>query len=136
MMPLRYTTLKMWLNTALGCNHQSICMPQLQSLCSATRDMNQEPSGPQFRVVTTILPLHKHMGVEIPEYSLAHIVIQHDGADQVTVMCSFIYKYISPNVSECFLALNKDVLCLTSNQVSNPFRSRACFIVFFHRIYS
>ena len=27
--------LKVWSNTALGCNHQSICMPQLQPLCSA-----------------------------------------------------------------------------------------------------
>ena len=27
--------LKVWPNTALGCNHQSICMPQLQPLCSA-----------------------------------------------------------------------------------------------------
>ena len=26
--------LKLWPNTALGCNHQSICMPQLQPLCS------------------------------------------------------------------------------------------------------
>ena len=30
MMPL-----KVWPNTALGCNHQSICMPQLQPWCSA-----------------------------------------------------------------------------------------------------
>ena len=33
MMPL-----KVWPNTALGCNHQSICMPQLQPLCSAALD--------------------------------------------------------------------------------------------------
>jgi hypothetical protein len=26
---------KVWPNTALGCKHQSICMPQLQPLCSA-----------------------------------------------------------------------------------------------------
>ena len=30
MMPL-----KVWPNTALDCNHQSICMPQVQPLCSA-----------------------------------------------------------------------------------------------------
>ena len=28
--------LKLWSNTALDCNHQSTCMPQLQPLCSAT----------------------------------------------------------------------------------------------------
>ena len=27
--------LKLWPNTAQGCNHQSRCMPQLQPLCSA-----------------------------------------------------------------------------------------------------
>ena len=27
--------LKLWQNTAQGCNHQSTCMPQLQPLCSA-----------------------------------------------------------------------------------------------------
>ena len=35
MMPLN-----VWLNTALGCNHQSICMPQLQPLCSAAQVPN------------------------------------------------------------------------------------------------
>ena len=28
--------LKVWPNTTVGCNHQSVCMPQLQSLCSAS----------------------------------------------------------------------------------------------------
>ena len=38
MMPL-----KVWPNTALGCNHQSICMPQLQPLCSAALVPNVLP---------------------------------------------------------------------------------------------
>ena len=38
MMPL-----KVWQNTALGCNHQSICMPQLQPLCSAALVPNVLP---------------------------------------------------------------------------------------------
>ena len=36
MMPL-----KMWSNTALGCNHQSICMPQLQLLVTSCRVMSR-----------------------------------------------------------------------------------------------
>ena len=76
--------LKVWLNIALSCNHQSIYMPQLQPLCSAVlyypkgmkaqtqvnsvqwieppylhlSDLNQGSPGPQSRVVTTILLLH------------------------------------------------------------------------------
>ena len=38
MMPL-----KVWPNKALGCNHQSICMPQLQPLCSAALVPNVLP---------------------------------------------------------------------------------------------
>ena len=38
MMPL-----KVWPNTALGCNHQSICMPQLQLLSSAALVPNVLP---------------------------------------------------------------------------------------------
>ena len=38
MMPL-----KVWPNTALSCNHQSICMPQLQPLCSAALVPNVLP---------------------------------------------------------------------------------------------
>ena len=38
MMPL-----KVWPNTALGCNHQSICMPQFQPLCSAALVPNVLP---------------------------------------------------------------------------------------------
>ena len=36
-------SLKVWPNTALGCNHRSICMPQLQPLCSATLVPNVLP---------------------------------------------------------------------------------------------
>ena len=72
---------------SFGCNHQSTCMSQLQPLCldtlilihypggmkarvgpeqliephrilAPTRDSNQGPPRPQYRVVTTILPLH------------------------------------------------------------------------------
>ena len=35
--------LKVWPNTALGCNHQSVCMPQLQPLCSAALVPNVLP---------------------------------------------------------------------------------------------
>ena len=35
--------LKLWSNTAQGCNHQSTCMPQLQSLCSAALVPNVLP---------------------------------------------------------------------------------------------
>ena len=35
--------LKVWPNTALGCNHQSICMPLLQPLCSAALVPNVLP---------------------------------------------------------------------------------------------
>ena len=35
--------LKVWPNTALGCNHQSICMPELQPLCSAALVPNVLP---------------------------------------------------------------------------------------------
>ena len=34
---------KMWPNTALGCNYQSICMPQLQPSCSAALVPNVLP---------------------------------------------------------------------------------------------
>ena len=34
-----------WLNTALGCNHQSICRPQLQPFCSAALVSNVLPQG-------------------------------------------------------------------------------------------
>ena len=40
--------LKVWPNTTLGCNHQSICMPQLQPLCSAALVPNVLP---QFNLV-------------------------------------------------------------------------------------
>ena len=45
MMPL-----KVWPNTALGCNHQSICIPQLQPLCSAARYPMYYPEGMKARV--------------------------------------------------------------------------------------
>ena len=77
-------SLKVQPNTALGCNHQSICMPQLQPLCSAalapiyypegmkaqvshvqsikphsilttTRNLNQGSPGPQSRVVRVLV---------------------------------------------------------------------------------
>ena len=35
--------LKVWPNTALDCNHQSVCMPQLQPLCSAALVPNVLP---------------------------------------------------------------------------------------------
>ena len=35
--------LKVWPNTAQGCNHQSTCMPQLQPLCSAALVPNVLP---------------------------------------------------------------------------------------------
>ena len=75
-------SLNVWPNTAIGCNHPLVCMPQLQPLCSAvlvpmyypewmqawvspvqliepdrilapSRDLNQRPPGPQSRVVTS-----------------------------------------------------------------------------------
>ena len=36
-------SLKVWPNAALGCNHQSICMPQLQPFCSAALVPNVLP---------------------------------------------------------------------------------------------
>ena len=45
MMPL-----KVWPKTALGCNHQSICMPQLQPLCSAALVLMYYPWGMKARV--------------------------------------------------------------------------------------
>ena len=39
-----------WPNTALGCNHQSICMPQLQLFCSAALVSNVLPEGMKARV--------------------------------------------------------------------------------------
>ena len=46
MMPL-----KAWPNTALGCNHQSICIPQLQPLCSAAPVPNVlYPGGTKARI--------------------------------------------------------------------------------------
>ena len=56
--------LKVWPNTALGCNHQSICMPQLQPLCSTALVPNVLPkrtkawvSPVQWSKPHSILPL-------------------------------------------------------------------------------
>ena len=37
-------------------------------ILAPTRDLNQEPPGPQSRVVTTILPLHTYPGLGECEY--------------------------------------------------------------------
>ena len=54
MMPL-----KVWPNTAPGCNHQSICTPQLQPLCSAAQVPNvlhrkDEGSGKPCAVIEAL----------------------------------------------------------------------------------
>ena len=42
--------LKLWPNTALGCNHQLVCMPQLQLSCSAALVPNElYPEGMKAR---------------------------------------------------------------------------------------
>ena len=64
MMPL-----KVWPNTALGCNHQSICMPQLQPLCSAALVPNvlprrDEGSGKPCAVIEALQYIGPHSGFE------------------------------------------------------------------------
>ena len=46
--------LKVWPNTTLGCNHQSICMPQLQLLCSAALVPMYYPRGVKVPVTVRV----------------------------------------------------------------------------------
>ena len=58
--------LKLRSNTAQGCNHQSICMPQLQPLCSAARTQCTTPGEMKARVspVQWSKPHSPHSGFE------------------------------------------------------------------------
>ena len=64
MMPL-----KVWPNTALGCNHQSICMPKLQPLSSAALVSNvlpwkDEGSSKPCAVIEALKYIGPHSGFE------------------------------------------------------------------------
>ena len=48
MMPL-----KVWPNTALGCNRQSICMPQLQTLCAAALEVVLTTTETEIHILLT-----------------------------------------------------------------------------------
>ena len=85
MMPL-----KVWPNTALGCNHQSVCMPQLQPLCSAALVPRYYPEGMKAwvsPVATHTLPRGK-----LTDWAtkLVHIVILSQSPWHVQIV---VYYY-------------------------------------------
>ena len=58
--------LKVWSNTALGCNHQSICMPQLQPLCSAALVPNVQPRrGSAYMCTYKCIYVHSSWGMQV-----------------------------------------------------------------------
>ena len=49
--------------------------PHIYRILAPTRDSNQEPPGPQSRVVTTILPMHAVNTVQVVNGYLALVIV-------------------------------------------------------------
>ena len=57
--------LELWPNTAQGCNHQSNCMLQLQSLCSAVLVLTVQPLG----VTVLVSPVQRSKSYSISTHT-------------------------------------------------------------------
>ena len=97
MMPL-----KLWPYRALGCNHQSICMPQLQSLCSAALVPNvlprrDEGSGKPYAVIEVLWEEFSRLldfTLQLQLQLQRHDSTRHDTTQHDTTQCDTILQYI------------------------------------------